>query len=278
MWILREPSPNFRQEYAIDEQILTCVSTHSLEIFKSSDFEQVALIDKKDLLLKKYLFVHSELLGHIGICTLPLDSAFTPQTQNPNPIKPLRVLIYDSFNIEIAFEALKHSDVCVDFVQEDTKCLDSLIDFFEHFSLTRQNPRFRLFEKIIDLDIAKYDVIISDSKLDAHKIDGLSRMLSERGILLYANKHPMLDIEGFKEGIAQARDFFEVILPFFPSVSILNDKSYVFASRKYHPTSDMVLAKIDFLDGLKYYNASVHKQVFALPNFIDSALKSVAKF
>ncbi|MGI0407305.1 spermidine synthase [Helicobacter himalayensis] len=276
MWILREPSPNFRQEYVIDEQILTCVSTHSLEIFKSNDFEQVALIDKKDLLLKKYLFVHSELLGHIGICTLPLDSHLG--LENPNATKSLRVLVYDSFNIEIAFEALKHSDVCVDFVQEDTKCLDSLIDFFEHFSLTRQNPCFRLFENIIDLDITKYDVIISDSKLSAHKIDGLSRMLSERGILLYANKHPMLDMEGFKEGIAQARDFFEVILPFFPSVSILNDKSYVFASRKYHPTSDMVLAKIDFIDALKYYNANVHKQVFALPNFIDSALKNVAKF
>ena len=57
MWITRELTSNFRQEYIVDTKILDARSTHTIEIFKSVDFEEVAMIDKKHLLLKKYIFM-----------------------------------------------------------------------------------------------------------------------------------------------------------------------------------------------------------------------------
>ncbi|MDE7234999.1 MAG: spermidine synthase, partial [Helicobacter japonicus] len=45
MWITRQLTPNFRQEYTIDTKILDSRSKHIIEIFKSLDFDEVAMID-----------------------------------------------------------------------------------------------------------------------------------------------------------------------------------------------------------------------------------------
>lgn len=63
MWITRQLTPNFRQEYTIDTKILDARSTHIVEIFKSVDFDEVAMINQTHLMLQKYLFIESELLA-----------------------------------------------------------------------------------------------------------------------------------------------------------------------------------------------------------------------
>ena len=63
MWITRQLTPNFRQEYTIERKLVDSRSTHIVEIFKSADFDEVAMIDEKHLMLKKYLYIESELLS-----------------------------------------------------------------------------------------------------------------------------------------------------------------------------------------------------------------------
>lgn len=262
MWITRQLTPNFRQEYTIDTKILDARSTHSIEIFKSTDFEQIAMIDQTHLMLGKYLFIESELIAHLPLCVLP-------QADN--------VLLFDSFNLEIAYECLKHN-VKVDCVQGDKKTLDSLMSFLSHFHKVLQHKDFSLFTQVIDLDIKKYDVIIADSVLNKHQIDGLARMLTNTGILIMRNHHPLLEEESFMQKLSDCAEFFHIVMPFFPSLSILGDKSYIFASKKPHPKADMLLQKIDLLPSLQYYNAHIHESVFALPHFLFSKIQSIARF
>lgn len=262
MWITRQLTANFRQEYTIQTKILDSRSQHTLEIFKSDDFGEVAMIDEKHLLLKKYIFIESEVLAHIPLCSVP---------------QPKNVLLFDSFNLQIAFECFKHN-IRVDCMQNDRKTLDSLMSFLPDFHNVLNHDGFRLFSQALDLDIKNYDVIITDSIINKMQIDGLSRMLSEDGILIMRNHHPLLEEGQFIQSIQDCASFFKITLPFFLNLSILSDKSYIFASKRFHPTADMLLQKIDLLPYLEYYNAKIHEGAFVLPSFLARKLQNVAKF
>lgn len=54
-------------------------------------------------------------------------------------------------------------------------------------------------------------------------------------------------------------------------------QSFIFASKKYHPTADINLQRADLLDNLEYYNSDIHKASFITPTFIDKALKGLLK-
>lgn len=263
MWITRQISPNFRQEYTIDTKILDARSSeHILEIFKSIDFDQIAIIDEYYIMLRKYLYIESELYAHLPACSHP---------------NPKNALISGGFNLEIAFELLKHQELYVDFVQSDEKILDSLISFLPNFSSLGVNPRFKRFSRAIDLDVKKYDLVICLHQPDKHEIDGIQRILSKEGILIFFTKHPLLEFDGFKESILEAGQFFDIVMPFFAPLSVLTDRGFVFASKKYHPLADMLLQKVDMLENLKYYNADIHQSAFALSNTLMHKLKGILK-
>lgn len=262
MWITRGLTPNFRQEYIVDTKILDARSTHIIEIFKSADFEEVAMIDEQHLLLKKYIFIESELLAHIPLCSIPC---------------PKNVLLFNSFNLEIAYECFKHN-VSVDCVQGDKKSLDSLMSFLPHFQEVIHHKDFSLVSQAMELDIKKYDVIIADSLLNKHQLDGLSRMLTNEGVLITRAPHPLLEEEAFIQKLSEYTSFFHIIMPFSPHLSILSDKSYIFASKHFHPCADMLLQKIDLLPHLEYYNAKIHESAFVLPNFLFKKIQDIAKF
>ena len=40
------------------------------------------------------------------------------------------------------------------------------------------------------------------------------------------------------------------------------DNSFIFASKKYHPTADCNLQRADLIDNLKFYNADVNYNQF----------------
>ncbi|PAF48408.1 spermidine synthase [Helicobacter sp. 12S02634-8] len=263
MWITRQISPNFRQEYTIDTKLLDVRSPeHVLEIFQSNDFDQIAMIDESFIMLKKYLYIESELYAHLSLCSHP---------------DPKNMLILGGFDLEIAAQALKHEGLCVDFVQNDDKVLDSLISFLPNFSSVSTHCRFKRHHKALDLDVKKYDVIVCQHRPNKHEIDGIQRMLSKEGILVFFTKHPLLEFESFEASIAETGAFFDIVMPFFAPLSILTDRGFVFASKRYHPTADMLLQKIDMLEGLKYYNADIHQSAFSLPQALANKLKGIVK-
>ncbi|WDL70290.1 spermidine synthase [Helicobacter winghamensis] len=264
MWVTRSYNEKFQQEFKIERKLLEAKGAkNTLELFNSEAFGEIALLDE-GLLLRNLLCVQSELLAHLSACS----------HKNPK-----RALIVGSFNLELAYEFLRHSALQVDFLQFDLKVLESLISFLPHYREVMEAERFQLIPQLsteflaqnTQEDSVKYDIILSlDSNANAY-----SKFLSDDGILITRTSQILLDTQKVKEQLKSLEDF-SVKMPFFAPLSLLQD-CYIFASKLYHPVADIQLQKADMLEDLEYYHANLHLSAFVLPKSVKSAFFGVAK-
>ncbi len=264
MWLTQSYNDKFQQEYKIERKLLEIKGDkHSLELFNSQAFGEIALLEE-GLLLQNLLCIQSEFLAHLPACTHK---------------EPKRVLIAGSFNLELAFEFLRHEDLCVDFLQFDLKPLESLISFFPHYKETRDSDRFHLIpqhsaeflEQNGDNKVS-YDVILQCDSTLAH---AFSKLLSAEGILITKSPHLLLDLLGVKSLLESLSDF-NIKMPFYIPLALQQD-CYVFLSHRYHPTADIQLQRADMLEGLQYYTPHLHTSAFVLPKSVKKALQKVAR-
>ncbi|MBD3824817.1 MAG: spermidine synthase, partial [Epsilonproteobacteria bacterium] len=59
-------------------------------------------------------------------------------------------------------------------------------------------------------------------------------------------------------------NYFKIIMPY----NLGNGETALLASKAYHPTADVILHRVDMLDGVNYYNCDIHPAAFAMPNYI----------
>ncbi len=57
----------------------------------------------------------------------------------------------------------------------------------------------------------------------------------------------------------------------------VENKRAIMATKKYHPTADIILQRADLLEGLSYYNAEIHLAAFALPAALRKELLGIQK-
>lgn len=266
MWVTKSYDDKFQQEFKIERKLLGVKGVkHFVELFNAEAFGEIALLDE-GLLLRNMLYVQSELLAHISSCS----------HKNPK-----RVLIVGSFNLELAFEFLRHNEVRVDFLQFDLKVLESLMSFLPHYKEVMESERFGLIPQLSEDFLkqnakenpVKYDIVVLlDSNL---KANAYAALLNAEGILVVKSPHILLDTNKVRMLLESLEDF-RVKMPFYAPLSLLQD-CYVFASKLYHPTADIQLQKADMLEDLLYYHANLHLSAFVLPKVVKSALLGVAK-
>ncbi|WP_104706887.1 spermine/spermidine synthase domain-containing protein [Helicobacter bizzozeronii] len=234
----------------------------SLEIFESPTLGLVAKVlgAQEEVFLQKYPFLQSEFLAHVG-------GGVLPEIQH--------ALVVGGFDLEVAFELSGHAQ-SVAFIQEESKILQALKPFFPHFQEVIAHANFKHHAKMIDLEIQKYDLIIDLHTPNAHQIDGLQRMLSPQGILLLRAPHPLLDPQGFKSTLEHLQGYFSVLMPCTNPYDV-RPLCYLFASKHHHPEADLLLQKVDMLEGLQHYNAQVHTSAFSQPNWLKSAYLGLLK-
>lgn len=264
MWLTKSYDDKIQQEYKIKNKI-TEINTeyHSLELFDSEYFGNIAFVDG-NVLLQNTLSIQSELLAHVAACSHK---------------KPKRALIAGGFNIEIAHELMKHNGISVDFLQKDTDVLETLISFFPHYQNIFKNIGFTHicddkgnFLLNIKNENEMYDLIIV---LDSD-ISGYYDILSEDGILISYMPHLLLDFDSAKDFLIKMQDF-RILMPFYAPLSLNMKDFYVFASKKYHPTADIMLQRADMLDDLEYYCANLHLSSFVLPKPLMKKLFGIIK-
>ncbi|MBX7490720.1 spermidine synthase [Helicobacter turcicus] len=266
MWVTKSYDDKFQQEYKIERKLLEIKGAkHTLELFNSQAFDEIALLDG-GLLLKNLLCVQSEFLAHLSACS----------HKNPK-----RVLIAGGFNLELAFEFLRHSALQVDFLQFDLKVLESLISFLPHYKEVMDTERFQLIPQLSEEFLAqnaqeyrvKYDIILLlESNVNANSY---AKLLNDDGILIVRTPQILLDVQKVRMQLESLEDF-AIKMPFFAPLSVLQD-CYIFASKLYHPTADIQLQRADMLEGLEYYHANLHLSAFVLPKAVKSALFGAAK-
>jgi spermidine synthase len=115
----------------------------------------------------------------------------------------------------------------------------------------------------------KYDLIIEENPSDLIKI---YEKLNDTGIYITTPKS-LTDRDLF----ANLSKLFWIVMPFYYLDENLNAKPLVFASKKFHPTADIIRHRSDFVENTKYYTTDIHLASFTLPKYIFEEIKDVIK-
>jgi spermidine synthase len=134
-----------------------------------------------------------------------------------------------------------------------------------------------------------YDVVIVDAMAPVRTREGeifeedffkdVHRILKDDGLCAAQAGSWWLEMEQNRNVLRNLGKYFLIALPYRYEMYLYPGCIFTsaIASKKYHPTADIVLQRADLLDNLKYYNSDVHKAAFALPNFVEKSLKEVLK-
>ena len=162
--------------------------------------------------------------------------------------EPSKVLIIGDNNDDMKEQALKHS------------CHIKDIEFGNLDLLHSKNEK--------DIDI----IILTSIALDEQILANISRILKNDGLITFASKSFSQNEKQLKDDLLLAGSKFWISMPFR-----FGHKTSIIASKKYHPTADIILQRSDLLDDLNYYSSELHLASFVFPAFIHKALTGISK-
>ena len=180
-------------------------------------------------------------------------------------------------------EILSTAAMCVNDFNNDKKEIllvnvnnTHLIDLLSHFNanihaLNSKKADFAsnvaFYDLAINIKVKRFDVIID---LQNQSVENYQKLLKTSGILL-------VDLSALKpDEILSKKADFNILMP-FRIYENLTQKYYLFASNKFHPIADLSLQKLDLLENLQYCNERTYNAVYAMPNYIKTALRGIAR-
>ncbi len=121
-------------------------------------------------------------------------------------------------------------------------------------------------EKNIDV------IILTDVKMDDLLLANIERILKDSGVITFKSTSFNKDEEALKADLKIVGEKFWIAMPFS-----YGHTTAILASKKYHPTADIVLQTSDLLDDVNYYSTEVHHASFVFPAHIHKTLTGIAK-
>ncbi|MEF3191427.1 MAG: hypothetical protein K6347_02605 [Campylobacterales bacterium] len=214
---------------------------------------QIIIANEKLLYASSEREGRAELLVHTALCTHP---------------EPKRVLVVGGDGSEVA-EVVRHG------IQPDWLPFDA-IQIIETFFPERSTLIDQA--RCIDAPAQSYDVIIV-AELYGHCFDGLANYLSERGLATIKATSSLHEPVAAREELARTAEPFWIAMPFLPATPWARamGEFYIFCSRHYHPTADLLLQRADFLEGVQVYTPELHVASFTLPRYLVTHFRGIAK-
>ncbi len=113
-----------------------------------------------------------------------------------------------------------------------------------------------------------FDVIIvnSDRYYEPTFAAQINRVLRNDGLVVLKTN------EKLEENIGVFGNLFGIVMTYK-----VEDRRAIIATKKYHPTADIILQRSDLLEDLSYYNAEMHLASFALPTYLRKKLLGIQK-
>lgn len=121
-------------------------------------------------------------------------------------------------------------------------------------------------EKNIDV------VIFTDVNLDEMLLANIQRVLKDDGLITFSTESFSKDEAKLKADLELVGQNFWIAMPFK-----FGHETAILASKKYHPTADIILQRSDLLDDLEYYSTEIHHASFVFPAAQYKALTGIAK-
>lgn len=268
-----------KQSLKVEEKIFETKSKYqNIEVYKSADLGNILVLDGNVMMSQKDEFAYHEMLAHVTICTHR---------------EPSRVLIIGGGDGGTAREVLKHLDLTVDMVEIDEEVIDTSKKYFEENNHVWDDPRLNLtigdgVDFISGSEDKSYDIILVDSTDDKDQASGLfdaafyvqvNRVLKDDGLMAVQGSSWFVAMDEHKEILKKIGSVFGIAMPYryemlsYPGVNW----NFILASKKYHPTEDIILQRADRIEGLKYYNADMQRAAFAVPTYVKKELLGIIK-
>ncbi len=280
MWFTKEYKDFWLQSHRVTDRIFSEESDiQKIEVYRSEQFGNILAVDEKLVLTQKDDFIHHEMLVHVPMCTHK---------------DPKRVLVLGGGNGGCVNELLKHEGVTIDMVEPDSEVIEVSKEFFiEYLDALNSDSCNVIIETTVDFvkkcESKIYDVVIVDAMAPVRTKEGeifeesffteIYRILKDDGVCAAQAGSWWLEVDQNRRVLKNMGKLFNIVLPYRYEMYLYPGCVFTsaIASKKYHPTADIILQRADLLDDLKYYNSDVHKAAFALPNYIEKSLKEVLK-
>jgi len=239
-----------------------------MEVFETEYFGRLLRLDGVIQMTEFDEANYHEMIAHV-----PLNCHESPEN----------VLVIGGGDGGAVREVLKHKDVKkVDLVEIDAQVIKTCKKFFPDVSKSLDDPRVSVINEeganYVRFCNSFYDVIIIDST-DPFSIGQslfkesfysyLKKILKFGGIIVSQSESMFYDFNLIKEMHEFKKRYFKYVkyyytmVPTYPSGTI----GFQFCSEMEYPHRKN---NVDKIDGLKYYNSSVHSSSFVTPNFISN--------
>lgn len=155
------------------------------------------------------------------------------------------VLIIGSSNDSLKNEASKHT---------------GNIEFGDTSILTSKD------EKNIDV------IIFTDVELDEMLLANVERVLNDDGLIAFSTGNFSKNEDRLFSDLKLVGEKFWIAMPYK-----FGHETAILASKKYHPTADIILQRSDLLVDLDYYSTEIHHASFVFPAAQYRALTGIAR-
>ncbi len=267
-----------KQSLKVEERILDQKSRFQhIEVYRSEALGKILVLDGNAMFSEKDEFIYHEMLAHVPMCTHR---------------DPKKVLIVGGGDGGTAREVLRHEGVEVDLVEIDQEVIDVCKTHFPEVG-DWENERLHVHVEsgmtfVSQAADKSYDIVLVDATdpgslsnelFDATFYAQVNRILKEDGLVAVQGGSYWMDLEGHKRILETVGRPFWIAMPYryemycYPGTNW----NFILASKKYHPTADIVLQRADLLEGVRYYTSDIQKAAFTVPAYIKKALLGIAK-
>ncbi len=279
-WFSEKHTKNVKLSIRVNKQLHSSKSKYQrIDVFDSYEFGRFLTLDGYMMLTEKDEFIYHEMITHV------------PMAVHPHPSN---ILVIGAGDGGVVRELCKYDIVeNIDLVEIDKKVIEVCKKYLPKTASNFDDERVNIYIqdglKFIRNKENIYDIIIVDSTDPFGPGEGLFtkefygncyKALKEDGIMVNQHESPFYK-EDAKATIRAHRRIYESFdlarvyqahIPTYPSGHWL----FGFASKKYHPVRSLDKQRwLDFKIECRYYNPNLHVGSFALPNYVESLLKSV---
>lgn len=243
-----------------------------IDVIETEQFGRALVLYGSIMITEKDEFVYHEMISHVPL--------------NVHP-KPARVMIIGGGDGGTLREVMKHEEVeQATMVEIDRQVVEVSQRFFPQVSTAFNHPKAHLIyddaAHFIDTTDSIFDVILADTSDPIGPAEVLFQRsfyqavydrLGEDGIFVPQTESPLLNQESIKKIYQNLRAVFPVVRMYLAHVPTYPGAlwSFAFCSKRYDPLTDFEATRC-VQEGLRYYNADLHRGSFALPTYVQELI------
>ncbi len=278
LWYTENHTDNVKFSIKVDKHLRSAESEYQrIDIFESKEFGRMLTLDGYLMVTEKDEYIYHEMITHI------------PMAVNPDITNVLVIGAGDGGTVR---ELTRYNHIKnIDMVEIDEMVVEICREYLPQTAGRLTDPRVHIFYqdglRFVRSKENEYDLIIVDSTDPFGVGEGLFtkefygncfKALKDDGILV--NQHESTFYASYANSMKRAHSrikstfpialVYQAHIPTYPSGHWL----FGFASKKYDPRTDL---KADWWNSLgiktRYYNTTLHKGCFAIPNNVRDQLR-----